>query len=559
MGRRVTHVSCLSICWLLLACGSNQASEPAPPATALGGDSPLVPLFEEVAATRSVPAEVLATLAYVGTRLRFVPADAGGHSHAPGVVGMVGLTETDGPRSLSRAAVLSGLHRDDLVADTAANLHGAAALLAHYRDQLGAGDDLGDWLAVVREFAGHETVVEVMRQIELGWRGRDAGGREVVQSARPAPRPDRGIGQVRQAAGYPGALWSAAHASNYTGSSRGAADINYIVIHTTQGSYAGAISWFKNPSSNVSAHYVTRSSDGQITQMVDDADTAWHDACFNSETIGIEHEGWVEDPDAWYTEAMYTESARLTAWLAAAYGIPLDRAHIMGHGDAPDCSSHTDPGPGWDWDHYMSLVRNGGNATYGASYAGHSVPTRMTAGQEAVVWFEFVNESNVTWGLNETRLGTSSPHDRASPFYVDGNWLSPSRATGADHSTYNPGVTGRFTFLFRAPEVTEPTDLVESYQLIQEGVEWFGPEVTVAIRVVPEGWTEPDDPTDPVDPGSGSDPGDDPGGAPTAPGDPADEGDVGGGCSAGGGISRGPCAILLVSALLAITRRRRDG
>jgi hypothetical protein len=63
----------------------------------------------------------------------------------------------------------------------------------------------------------------------------------------------------------------------------------------------------------------------------------------------------------------------------------------------------------------------------------------MTSGEEAVAYFEFVNDSTITWGLDETRLGTAEPMDRASAFFVDGNWLSPTRATGADHSNYAPG------------------------------------------------------------------------------------------------------------------------
>jgi MYXO-CTERM domain-containing protein len=137
-----------------------------------------------------------------------------------------------------------------------------------------------------------------------------------------------------------------------------------------QGSYSGCISWFKNSTAEVSAHYVVRSSDGQITQMVDDSDIAWHDACFNSETIGIEHEGYVSEPAKWYTDAMYVASAKLTAWLCDQYGIPKDHSHIMGHGEAPDCSTHTDPGPGWDWAKYLSLVNSNGCLAQGETCNG---------------------------------------------------------------------------------------------------------------------------------------------------------------------------------------------
>lgn len=60
--------------------------------------------------------------------------------------------------------------------------------------------------------------------------------------------------------------------------------ITNVAIHTTQGSYAGTISWFKNPGAIVSAYYVVRSSDGQ-TQMVKKSDMAYHVRSANSYTI----------------------------------------------------------------------------------------------------------------------------------------------------------------------------------------------------------------------------------------------------------------------------------
>ncbi len=97
-----------------------------------------------------------------------------------------------------------------------------------------------------------------------------------------------------------------------------------------------------------------RSSDGEVTQTVRDADTAWHARSGNPYSIGIEHEGWVDEP-AWFTDAMYRSSAALTSHLADRYGIPKDREHILGHVEVPG-NDHTDPGPHWDWDYYMELV-----------------------------------------------------------------------------------------------------------------------------------------------------------------------------------------------------------
>ena len=151
-----------------------------------------------------------------------------------------------------------------------------------------------------------------------------------------------------------------------------------MTIHTVQGSYAGAISWFQNPSANVSAHYVLRSSDGQVTQMVCESDKGWHVGSENPYTIGLEHEGFVNDP-AWYTMAMYTSSAdvcrdiinsgyginplRTAFWPWAAStnynsgGRPGNCSKVKGHQHYQN-QSHTDPGANWDWDYFYKLIND---------------------------------------------------------------------------------------------------------------------------------------------------------------------------------------------------------
>ena len=132
----------------------------------------------------------------------------------------------------------------------------------------------------------------------------------------------------------------------------------------------------------MSAHYVVRSSDGDITQMVDEKDVAWHDACFNTQDRSASSTRATSTaPSVWYTEAMYAESAKLTAYLADKYSIPKNRARILGHGEAPDCSTHTDPGPGWNWDHYMDLVTTGGAPMFGAGDVTVDAPASMVVGR----------------------------------------------------------------------------------------------------------------------------------------------------------------------------------
>jgi hypothetical protein len=50
--------------------------------------------------------------------------------------------------------------------------------------------------------------------------------------------------------------------------------IRYVVIHDTEYGYDPTIALFQNPLAYVSAHYVIRSADGQVTQMVPTQDVA---------------------------------------------------------------------------------------------------------------------------------------------------------------------------------------------------------------------------------------------------------------------------------------------
>lgn len=182
-----------------------------------------------------------------------------------------------------------------------------------------------------------------------------------------AAGPDTGI----QSTDYGPAIWNAAHSSNYNSRTKA---VSAVAIHTAQGSYGGTISWFKNPSSNVSAHYVIRSSDGQVTQMVRNKDRAWHLRDQNSFALGIEHEGYVNN-SSWYTNAMYNSSAALVRNFCAKYStIPCSSAYkgaassgikvlstsvkIKGHQHYSG-QNHTDPGINWNWSKYYGLLNPG--------------------------------------------------------------------------------------------------------------------------------------------------------------------------------------------------------
>jgi N-acetyl-anhydromuramyl-L-alanine amidase AmpD len=139
--------------------------------------------------------------------------------------------------------------------------------------------------------------------------------------------------------------------------------IRFVVIHDTEESYDDTLATFENSHSYVSAHYVTRSADGFVTQMVPTKDVAWQAGNWwiNTHSVGIENEGFALDP-SYFTPQLYHSLARLTRYTAERYSIPLDREHIIGHDQVPgptaayQAGMHWDPGTYFDWAHFMALV-----------------------------------------------------------------------------------------------------------------------------------------------------------------------------------------------------------
>ena len=375
--RRVCSYGSLHIVAVVLLVGFAAPAPANMPVTTVGatpGASTSEPrlntVFRAAAEEFDVPRDLLLAVAYTETRLD----DHGGEPSVDGGYGLMHLVDNPVTDTLRRARVLTGVPEAKLQESRWQNVRGGAALLRDVADRLGLRradrGELRAWYPAVARYSNavDDSVAkmyadEVFRLLRSGLRTRTPDGELVVlrpadldrwrpfvaaRGATATPSPD-----------YPGASWVPAYTGNYSNYSRGRNDVKYIVLHTTQGSYAGAISWFQNPSANVSAHYVIRSSDGRVTQTVREEDVAWHAGnwTYNLQSIGIEHEGWVNQA-GWYTDNMYRSSAMLVRRLAEKYSIPLDRKHILGHRDVPG-ATHTDPGPKWDWDYFMGLVRAG--------------------------------------------------------------------------------------------------------------------------------------------------------------------------------------------------------
>jgi N-acetyl-anhydromuramyl-L-alanine amidase AmpD len=336
--------------------------------------------FEDASLEFSVPVDILKGIAFVESRWSQTNWQEGNVSclGIPPSFGIMGLRDDDWfGHSLIEAALLIDSSRDVLKSDYRENIRGAAALLEKYRRSAKSrvntvvSVSLESWKDVLAMYSGipqsdvaQYYAYDVLKRLNEGY--HDAGieiekreinlnifNKNVIQGVgAPSPQSDD----------YPPADWDPS--PNYN--SRGGSRITHFIIHDTEGSFSGAVSWLKNPDAQVSSHYVMRSSDGYVKQLVRESNRAWHAGCWNSWTIGIEHEGYVNNP-AYFTENMYVSSAHLVRHASLKYGIPMDSLHIVGH-DVwtkpwfPDlgwssCNTHTDPGVNWDWIFYLQLVR----------------------------------------------------------------------------------------------------------------------------------------------------------------------------------------------------------
>ncbi|KRV49117.1 amidase [Wenjunlia vitaminophila] len=420
---------------LLVASGQSAGAAPA--------DQPardsMNQAFDRAAEEFSVPRDLLVAVGYGETHLdghRGAPSQANGY-------GVMHLVSNPERQTLERAAVLTGESVNTLREDTPANIRGGAAVLRAYADDLGLDAaerrDVNEWYPVVARYSGDDTgyparlyADTVYQFLQQGVSAGVAGGERVTVDPRTV-RPERGryadvtLDQPSTlSTDYPPAKWVPAYSGNYTVGRTSA--ITTVVVHVTQGSYAGTISWFQNPSSDVSAHYVVRSSDGEVTQMVRDADTAWHARGGNSYSIGIEHEGYVDNP-SWFTDAMYRSSAALTAHLCNRYGIPKDRTHIVGHSEVPG-NDHTDPGPNWNWSYYMQLV--GGTNTVNLDFAAYSTQRVGSTGAQVKAVQQLLNTQGFDAGTVDGIFG-SRTESAAKAFQT-------ARGLSAD------GVVGRGTW-----------------------------------------------------------------------------------------------------------------
>ena len=360
-------------------------ASPAPPGSgALPGSAAPAPtaarsldsMFEEASAKYGVPRDVLAAVGYNESLFD----NHGGQPSMSNGYGIMHLADNPTNRTLAEAGRLTGFSADRLCADDSCNILGAAAVLSARADQLGLSQanrgDVNAWHPVIASYPALADATTSDLYAQGAYLALQEGVAEngiviaghavpaqfaetelIVPQTTPQEAPTVEFQAGTAAAAKPRVVWAPAYRGNYRAANRPRTyPIRYVVLHVTQGSYAGAISWFKNARARVSAHYTIRSRDGQITQSVSDINVAWHagNAWYNNRSIGIEHEGYVSNP-RWFTEAMYRSSANLTRHLCDKYRIPKTRSRIIGHNEVPR-ATHTDPGRHWNWSKYMRYV-----------------------------------------------------------------------------------------------------------------------------------------------------------------------------------------------------------
>jgi N-acetyl-anhydromuramyl-L-alanine amidase AmpD len=377
-----------------------QASPDAPPA-----DAALQRAFATASAEYKVPRSVLMAVAYQQTAWE---AHRGHHSttggYGPleltdvtpdmvsgGPAGMAGRAEAEelaegaAQHTLQAAAKLTGLTTEELRDDPASNIRGGAARLASCQEQLNGmtSDNPGEWYGAVARYSrstqrrGATAFADrVFATMKKGVTRRTADGQNVELSPDPTVTPvtsqvnglKLATATVADTECPPTVTCTFAPASPKNGqvSDRPANGIriDQIVIHDTESPYESAIATFQDPSSSTAAHYVMRSTDGAVTQMVPTKDLGFHAGNYstNLHSIGIEHEGYAAHGATWYSETQYQATADLVKYLANRYDIPLDRQHIIGHdnvlapADRFTNDQHWDPGPSWDWEHFMALL-----------------------------------------------------------------------------------------------------------------------------------------------------------------------------------------------------------
>jgi N-acetyl-anhydromuramyl-L-alanine amidase AmpD len=337
--------------------------------------------FADAADEFSVPVQLLQAIGYVESQWQMVE----GQEEFEGLAAAHGVMALRGDR-LDRAAELAGVSVDDAKTQRRANIRAGAALLSAEADALGLDrSKLGAWAPAVANFSGIPTDMidvqanyvhnDVYARMRDGMTVTDSAGHPVA-SMLPADAIPEFVNPVNPSAApgpdYGGSVWRAS--PNYSSRSGGlAGTVKMVIIHSCEGAYSGCWGWLVNKASGVSAHYVVKEDGSEISQLVKEANKAWHigasyDCKLNSSkecslngynangfTVGIEHAGFAKQ-GSWNAK-LIDNSAKLVCDISKAHGVPRDKYHIVAHGQLQPYN-RIDPGPNWPWATFLNKVNS---------------------------------------------------------------------------------------------------------------------------------------------------------------------------------------------------------
>ncbi len=472
-----------------VAAGTAIALSPAAAQSATAGPGSLQQEFAAAAAQYQVPEAVLLGVSYQESLWEEnggQPRYAGGY----GPMNLTDLTQAlltkdgfggDAQRTsdllnapalhtLPAAATLAGLPDQAVETSPGANIQAGAALLASYEKKYDSGRlpaDPSDWYVAAaaypqaaEPFVAKQFADAVYTTIQVGATRTTKSGQVVTLQADPSAQPQPStIGRLRlknvtvppadptmdpaqiakpecpaslHCIYSPSGYWQYGSAKGDYGDHDLASrpknlQIHYVTLHDNEETGDTTLWLFHDPTYLASANYEVF-SDGTVVQQVPNEDIAWDtgNPAFYQHSVGIEQEGFAIDGATWYTPQMYHATAALVRYLTARYGIPRDRAHILGHDSVPggNCDTciagqHWDPGPYWNWGRFMALIGAPIRPTAPASSNVITIDPSFHANQQVVTGTEPIQDlapyPSPYHGPEWANLGANPPGN----FYVN--------------------------------------------------------------------------------------------------------------------------------------------
>ena len=337
--------------------------------------------FELASSKYNVPIEILKAMGQIQSNWAQAPVSIYGS------YGVMGLIESENVKQIDLASKLSGLSPNDIKTNAKSNIMAAAALLAYHQKSQAKSSKLEDWYEATRQLTGFTNdelktslANRVFKLINDGsktvtnWKeiiNIEAKSVKIsISTLKTKPNKTEktsaytvdytsaisrfSLCDTSNSNGLPATNTSGtAYLGTYSLSRNGAAIEYYFIHYVAVGTYEGAISYFGDcyRTTQSSANYVIRNSDGQVSQVVKEAHRAFAqgNTQYNNGGISTEHEVIATNLAMWDSEPMLVASANLAIDVCNRNLIPRQERTFVGakgiyqHKDvrATDCPNMT--------------------------------------------------------------------------------------------------------------------------------------------------------------------------------------------------------------------------